>query len=475
MSPSPHSADSADDSSPEPARSAADNAAYALPTRWHRRVLTLAFPIVLANLTQPLLSAVDTAVAGHLDGAAYLGGVALGGLFFSFVFWGFGFLRMGTTGLVAQAFGAQDHAGLRSNVVRALLLAFAIGAAVLALQTPLIRYALAALGGSDAVRENAAAYCHARIWAAPLALANYVVLGFLLGAQRVRLALITQVFINAVNIVAVLLYVYVFDWGVAGMGAATATADACGFVLGAFILWQLRPRGLPALDAASLLDTAALKRLIAINRDIFIRTLCLLAAFGWFAHVGAQEGDATLAANALLLNFQTFMAFGLDGFAHAAEALVGAALGARNRDAFQKAVKVTLWWSVLGALGFSLVYWGAGVWIIERLTDQALVRAAAERYLPWAALSPVISVWGFLLDGVFIGATQTRELMKSMAMSFAVFMSASWLLAGPLGNHGLWLALTIFMAARGVTLAAYLPRLSTRFGEMRSQNLPAAT
>nr|WP_206999803.1 MATE family efflux transporter [Trinickia mobilis] len=446
-----------------------------LPTRWHRRVLTLAFPIVLANLTQPLLSAVDTAVAGHLNGAAYLGGVALGGLFFSFVFWGFGFLRMGTTGLVAQAFGAQDHAGVRSNVVRALLLAFAIGAVVLALQTPLVRYALAALGGSDAVRQNAAAYCHARIWAAPLALANYVVLGYLLGAQRVRLALITQVFINAVNIVAVLLYVYTFDWDVAGMGAATATADACGFVLGAFILWQLRPRGLPALDAASLMDTAALKRLVAINRDIFIRTLCLLAAFGWFAHVGAQEGDATLAANALLLNFQTFMAFGLDGFAHAAEALVGAALGARNRNAFRQAVKVTLLWSVLGALAFSLVYWSAGVWIIERLTDQALVRAAAERYLPWAALSPVISVWGFLLDGVFIGATQTRELMKSMAISFAVFMCASWLLAGPLGNHGLWLALTIFMAARGLALGAYLPRLSAGFGDGRGRRLPAAT
>jgi multidrug resistance protein, MATE family len=441
----------------------------------HRRVLALAFPIVLANLTQPILGAVDTAVAGHLDGAQYLGGVALGGLFFNFVFWGFGFLRMGTTGLVAQAHGAGDAAVIRLNLLRALIVAFALGAAVLALQVPLLSLALSALGGSDAVRTTALAYSHARIWSAPFALANYVVLGYLLGAQRVRLALITQVFINAVNIVAVLLYVYAFDWGVAGMGAATATADACGFVLGAFILWQLRPRGLPALSAASLMDTAALKRLVAINRDIFIRTLCLLASFGWFAHVGAREGDATLAANALLLNFQTFMAFGLDGFAHAAEALVGAALGARNRGAFRQAVKVTLLWSVLGALAFSLVYWGVGVWIIERLTDQALVRTAAERYLPWAALSPVISVWGFLLDGVFIGATQTRELMKSMAISFAVFMIASWLLAGALGNHGLWLALTIFMAARGLTLAAYLPRLAASFGGSRAQSLPAAT
>ncbi|RDK01295.1 MATE family efflux transporter [Paraburkholderia lacunae] len=436
---------------------AATPAVAALPVRWHRRVLALAFPIVLANLTQPILGAVDTAVAGHLNGASYLGGVALGGLFFNFVFWGFGFLRMGTTGLVAQAHGADDQTGLRNNIVRALLLAAAIGAMVLLLQAPLIGYALRVLGGSDAVQRHAQIYCHARIWAAPLALANYVVLGWLLGTQQVRLALLSQVFINSVNIAAVLLYVYVFDWGVAGIGAATATADALGFVLGAALLWHGRPRGLPALNRAALFDAAALKRLVALNRDIFVRTLCLLASFGWFAHLGAQQGDATLAANALLLNFQTFMAYGLDGFAHAAEALVGAAIGARDRHAFRQAVKVTALWSALGAVGFSLVYWGAGTWIVECLTDQATVRATAETYLPWAALSPVISVWGFLLDGVFIGATRTRELMVSMVLSFAMFAAASWALMTLYGNHGLWAALLIFMAARGATLARFLP------------------
>jgi len=431
-----------------------------LPVRWHRRVLTLAFPIVLANLTQPILGAVDTAVAGHLTDASYLGGVAIGGLFFNFVFWGFGFLRMGTTGLVAQAHGAGNRDELRNSVVRALLLAAAIGAFVLVVQQPLIGYALRLLGGSDAVQRHAGIYCHARIWAAPLALGNYVVLGWLLGTQRVRLALLSQVFINSVNIVAVLLYVYAFDWGVAGIGAATATADALGFVLGLALLWHGRPRGLPALNRATLFDAAALKRLVALNRDIFVRTLCLLASFGWFAHLGARQGDATLAANALLLNFQTFMAYGLDGFAHAAEALVGAAIGARDRHAFRQAVKVTALWSALGALGFAFVYWGAGAWIIEKLTDQAAVRAAAETYLPWAALSPVISVWGFLFDGVFIGATRTRELMVSMVMSLAVFVAASSPLLALHGNHGLWAALLMFMAARGVTLARYLPRVA---------------
>ncbi|WP_429296601.1 MATE family efflux transporter [Paraburkholderia atlantica] len=434
--------------------------APALPVRWHRRVLGLAFPIVLANLTQPILGAVDTAVAGHLDSASYLGGVALGGLFFNFVFWGFGFLRMGTTGLVAQAHGAGHGDELRNSVVRALLMAAAIGALVLLVQQPLIDYALRAIGGSDAVQRHAQVYCHARIWAAPLALGNYVVLGWLLGTQRVRLALLSQVFINSVNIVAVVLYVYAFHWGVAGIGAATATADALGFALGLALLWHGRPRGLPALNRAALFDAAALKRLVVLNRDIFVRTLCLLSSFGWFAHLGARQGDATLAANALLLNFQTFMAYGLDGFAHAAEALVGAAIGARDRHAFAQAVKITALWSALGALAFSFVYWGAGAWIIERLTDQAAVRAAAETYLPWAALSPVISVWGFLLDGVFIGATRTRELMMAMVVSLAVFVAASSTLLAWHGNHGLWIALLIFMATRGVTLARYLPGMS---------------
>lgn len=434
-----------------------------LPARrgWHRRVLTLAFPIVLANLTQPILGAVDTAVAGHLGSAADLGGVALGGLFFNFVFWGFGFLRMSTTGLVAQAFGAGDRTALRASVVRALTLAFAIGTVILLVQTPLIRYALAAIGASAEVQHIARMYCHARIGSAPFALANYVVLGYLLGTQRVRIALVAQLCINFANVIAVLLYVYGFGWGVAGIGAATATADALGFMFGAVVLWHLRPRGLTPFRVGAVLEPAALKRLITINRDIFLRTMCLLGSFGWFAHVGAKQGDAILAANALLLNFQTFMAYGLDGFAHAAEALVGAAIGAYDRVAFRQAVKVNLLWSVLGALGFSLAYWGAGDWIIEQLTDQATVRAAAERFLPWAALSPLVSVWGFLLDGVFIGATRTHELMRSMAISLVVFLAASWVLTGPFGNHGLWAALLIFMAARGLTLSPLLPRIAS--------------
>ncbi len=343
--------------------SSAIPAAPGRPAQWHRRVLALAFPIVLANLTQPLLSAVDTAVAGHLPGPAYLGGVALGGVFFNFVFWGFGFLRMGTTGLVAQAHGAGDARALRANVVRALLLALGIGLALLVLQVPAIRITLALLGASEAVTRMAEIYCHARIWSAPFALANYVVLGTLLGRQQVRLALLLQVFINLVNMVAVLGLVLGAGMGVGGIGAATAAADILGFVLGMALLWLLRwdgMRGLPPMTRAELLARDAWRRLMGLNADIFLHTACLLAAFGWFAHAGAQQGDVILAANALLLNFLTFMAYGLDGFAHAAEALVGAALGARDGRALRSAIRVSTLWSVLGAALFSLVYAVAG-------------------------------------------------------------------------------------------------------------------
>ena len=400
----------------------APSVAPASPARWHRRVLTLAFPIVLANLTQPILSAVDTAVAGHLPGPEYIGGVALGGVFFNFVFWGFGFLRMGTTGLVSQAHGAGDTQALRASVVRALLLAFAIGAVLLVLQVPAIRITLALLGASESVTRMAEVYCHTRIWSAPFALANYVVLGTLLGRQQVRRALLLQVFINTVNMLAVLTLVLGARMGVGGIGAATALADIAGFGLGMLLLWLQRPTGLPPLTRAELLARNAWRRLMGLNTDIFLRTLCLLAAFGWFAHAGAKQGDVVLAANALLLNFLTFMAYGLDGFAHAAVALVGAG-------------------------------------IIGMLTDQAAVREAARHYLVWAALLPIVSVWGFQFDGVFIGATRTRELLVTMAVAAAAFLGLSVTLQPLWGNHGLWLSMLGFMALRGLMLGVLLPRV----------------
>jgi MATE family multidrug resistance protein len=426
----------------------------------HRALLALAVPIVLANLTQPVLSAVDTAVAGHLPGPAALGGVALGGLFFNFVVWGFGFLRMGTTGFVAQAEGARDWTGLRATLLRAVALAAGLGAVLLLLRAPLIAFALDLLGGSAAVRDQAAQYCQARIWSAPAALGNYVVLGYLLGRRRVRLGLLLQIMINLVNMALALLFVFGFGWGVTGIGAATAGADWAGLGLGAVLLWRLRHRSLPPVDWRQILERRAVARLLAVNRDIFIRTLCLVASFGWFAHLGAGLGDEILAANALLLNFQTFMAFGLDGFAHAAEALVGAAIGARDGVALKAAIRLSLGWAFGCAALFSLFYLLFGTSIIALLTDQPAIRATAALYLPWAVISPFISVWGFQLDGVYIGATRTRALRDSMAFAALGFLGATILLEPHFGNHGLWASLMILMTLRGVTLGRWLGRIA---------------
>jgi MATE family multidrug resistance protein len=425
-------------------------------TTGHRRLLALAVPIVLANLTQPILSAVDTAVAGHLPEPAVLGGVALGGLFFNFVLWGFGFLRMGTTGFVAQAAGAGDWSGLRATLLRALVLAAAIGVGLLLLREPLIAFALDLLGGSAAVHDNADRYCQARIWSAPATLGNYVVLGYLLGRQRVRLGLLLQIFINLVNMALALLFVFGFGWGVAGIGGATAGADWAGLVLGAGLLWLLRHRALPAVQWREVLARGALFRLLLVNGDIFVRTLCLVASFGWFAKSGARLGDTILAANALLLNFQTFMAFGLDGFAHAAETLVGTAIGARDPAALHRAIRLSLGWAFGCAAVFSLTYLLLGPAIIAILTDQPPIREAAARYLPWAVLSPVISVWGFQLDGVYIGATRTRALRDSMVLSALGFVLATLVLEPIFGNHGLWASLMILMILRGITLGRRL-------------------
>lgn len=426
---------------------------------WHRKVLGLSVPIVLANLSQPILSAVDTAIAGHMVDVAMLGGVALGGLFFSFVFWGFGFLRMSTTGLVAQAFGAASGESLRAIVLRALALAGAIGLVLLVIRLPLIALVVTLLGGSPAVQTNAVLYCSARIWSAPLVLANFVVLGYLLGAQHARLALLVQLVVNLVNLLAVLIYVYVFHWGIAGIGAATASADATGFVLGLVLLGWLRPRGLPRVQWRAVFDGKAIRHVIGINRDIFVRTACLLASFGWFAHAGAKLGDTVLAANALLLNFQWFMAYALDGFANAAEALVGAALGARDRHALRQAIVVTLIWTGAGAALFSLCYVAIGPWIIDRLTDQPAVRETARIFLWWAAASPLLSAWSFALDGMFIGATRTRDMMVSMALAMIVFIVVALVLQPLFGNHGLWAALMVFMLARAATLGVRVPQL----------------
>jgi multidrug resistance protein, MATE family len=423
---------------------------------WYRRVFLLAIPLILSNLTQPLLSMVDTILSGHLPSPAALGGVAVGGIFFNSIYWTFGFLRMATTGLVAQSHGAGDQDQLMHHFGRALLTAGLIGALLLAVQRPLISAALALLGASSEVHRNALLYCSIRIWSAPAALANYTILGYLLGRQRARTALLLQAAINLVNMAVALALVLWRHWGVAGIATATMTAEWTGCILGLAIMLASGARA-SHLRWSELVDGGSLRRLFALNRDILLRTLSLVAAYAWFTRTGARSGNAILAANAVLINFLWIAGYGLDGFANATEALVGEAIGAGRVADFRAVLKASSVSAFTVSAALSLLYLLFGRNLIAVFTNQEAVRSLAVQYLPWLIVLPLVAVWSFLLDGVYIGATRAQELRDSMLISLLGYLALAIVLTARFGNHGLWCAMLAFMALRAITLALRLP------------------
>ncbi len=427
---------------------------------WHRRVWRIAGPIMLSNVSTPLIGIVDTAVVGHLEHAYYMGAVAIGSVIFSFLFWGFGFLRMGTTGLTAQAKGAADHDRVRATLLRALALGAVIGVGLVLLRVPISGVSFALFDASADVERHAADYLDIRIWGAPAALANYVVFGWLVGLGRTGLLFALQLVLNGTNVLLDLIFVVGFGWGVPGVAAASLIAEIVAMVAGIAVVLSIA-RGMPGRwDLARLWDPAAIRRLLAVNRDIFIRTLCLVGAFAYFKARGAELGDIILAANAVLLNLFLFLGFALDGYAFAAETLTGERAGAEDNRGFRLAVRVSSIWAVATSVVFTLVYALAGPLLIDAMTDIDAVRAAARLYLPWAAAMPILAVWCFQMDGVFVGATWSASMRNTMIVSTVIYLMAVWAAVPYLGNHGLWLALAIFMTARGVTMAAVYPGLA---------------
>ncbi len=431
---------------------------------WHRRVWRIAGPAMLANMSVPLLGMVDTAVMGHLPEPYYIGAVAVGALIFSYIYWGFNFLRMGTTGFTAQAYGSGDADEVRATLARALLLALAIGAAVLALQRPIIAAALAIIDASPEVEGLAGAYYDIRVWAVPVALVNAVAMGWFIGMHDTRPVLFLQLFMNGINIVLDLVFVVGLGWGVEGVALASLIAEyAAGALALALVLGRLARVG-GGWRRRRLLDWAALRRTLGVNRDIFVRTLCVLTAFAYFTAKGAGMGDLTLAVNAVLMNFFALTAFGLDGLAFAAEALVGAAVGAGDRGALRRAVRVSSAWALAVAALFTVLYALGGALVVALITDLPEIRALTRDFLPWAVALPLVSVWGFQLDGIFIGATRGREMRNMMILSLLAYLGVSAVLIPALGNHGLWLSLLFFMAMRGLTLAFCYPGLERAVG-----------
>ena len=438
------------------------------PGGWSRRVWRLAGPLILANITIPLLGAVDTAVVGHLDQVYYLGAVAVGSLIFNFLYWGFGFLRMGTTGFAAQAHGADDTAEMVATLWRAMVIAVLIGVGLLIIQGLVIAGAMAVMEASPEVDAHTRAYFNIRIWSAPAALANYVVLGWFLGMQNARAGLIIQLAINLINIILDLVFVVGMGMAVEGVAIATVIAEYAGLGLGALMVYRaLGKLGGNAIDWRRVLDPSRMRHMITVNRDIFLRTLCLITAFAYLTIQGARMGDVILAANAVLLNMVTFMAYALDGFANAAQALVGRAVGEKSRADYRGVVRASTVWALGFAVVFSLVYAASGSLIIDGLTTLPEVRVAARDVLPWMIVAPLVSVWGYQLDGIFIGAMFSREMRNAMILSLIVYLIAVEVFRPLYGNHGIWLGFTLFMVARGLTLGYYFPRIERGIEETR--------
>ncbi|AWI77778.1 MATE family efflux transporter [Parazoarcus communis] len=414
---------------------------------------------MLSNASTPLIGVVDTAIVGRIPDPAYIAAVALGALVFTFVFWGFGFLRMGTTGLTAQALGSGDTEELVAGLGRALLIAAVVGAALVGLQWPIREIAFALLEASDRTEGLARSYFDIRIWAAPATLANYALLGWFIGLGRTDIGLVLQLVLNIVNIALDAFFVLGLGLDVRGVALGTLFAEYFAALVGLAIAVRYMRRHGAQLRFGNLLVTERLKRTLAVNRDIMIRSLALIFVFVWFMAQGARYGDVTLAANAVLMQFVSISAYFLDGLAFAAEALVGRALGARDRAGFRAAVRVSTLWAVFVALLVSSVYFVAGPWVVDALTTDPETRAAARIYLPWAALAPLAGVLAFQLDGIFIGATRSIEMRNAMLFSTAVFVLAWWLLQ-PWGNHGLWAALYVNYVARTFSLGWYFPALA---------------
>ncbi len=423
------------------------------------QVLAIAVPIILANVTTPLIGLVDTAVLGQLGDPHYIGGVAIGAMLFSLLYWAFAFLRMGTTGLTAQAEGGGDFSEVTATLMRALLIAVVAGALLIATQVPVSAIAFSFISGSEAVEASAAEYFSIRIWAAPAALANFAFLGWFIGMSRAPTAFVLQLLLNGLNAILDAWFVLGLGLGVKGVAYGTIIAEVVAAAVGLWVALRLiRSRGI-VFDKARIMNRAALRRMLAINRDIMIRTVSVLFAFSWFTAKSAEAGDVALAANAILINLTHTAAYFLDGFAFAAETLAGQAIGAQRYSRFKDAVRLSTIWAVIFSVFATLAFWFGGGYLIDFLTVNEEVRATARLYLGWAAIVPVAGVMAYQFDGIFIGATRTADMRNMMLLSLAVFM-VMWALLTPIfGNHGLWAAMVIFLSLRALTLGARYPAL----------------
>lgn len=417
----------------------------------HKEIWALAWPMILCNITVPLVGLVDTAVIGHLADSKHLGAVAVGSMLFSILYWSFGFLRMGTTGLTAQSVGAENPNQNRTLLAQSLIIGCVIGITIILLQDPIIRFALHWIAAEPEVSEEAYAYAAIRVYGAPAVLCNFALLGWFVGNQNTKIPLLLLTTTNVLNIIMDIIAVYLFGMFADGVALATVIAEYGSLALGLFLCRTILKRIGGELILATLQKWHHYSALFSVNRYLFVRTLSLLFAFAFFTAQGARQGTDILSANAVLLNFLLIISNGLDGFAHATEALAGKRIGKRDLSGFFVLTKAATLWSLITAMLFTLFFYIAGELIIQLLTSIPAVQQEAIRYLPWLILLPLVGVWSFLLDGIFIGTTQVKAMQNTMLFSvFCIFLPLWWLLR-PWDNHGLWIAFLALFAARGLS------------------------
>jgi MATE family multidrug resistance protein len=426
----------------------------------HARVWRIAGPIVLSNATVPLLGAVDTGVVGQMGAAAPIGAVGLGAVILTTLYWVFGFLRMGTSGLAAQAHGAGDGAERTAVLLRALIVGLGAGLVLILLQLALFAGAFSIAPASAEVEGLARQYLAIRIWGAPATIALYAVTGWLIAVERTRAVFALQVWINGLNITLDLWFVLGLGWGVPGVAWATLIAEWTGLLVG---LWFCRDAFGAALARAwaRIGDRVALVRMVAVNRDIMIRSVVLQACFTAFVFLGARFGDVTLAANQVLLQFLGILSYALDGFAFAAETLVGQAIGARAVGEVRQAIRLSLIWTAAGGMALGLAFLIAGPWLIDLMATDPAVRLEARAHLPWIAAAPFFGALAWAYDGIYIGARLTAEMRRLMLISAAAYVLALAVLL-PFGNHGLWAALMVLFAARSLLMHWRSPRVAAQ-------------
>lgn len=415
----------------------------------NKEILWLAIPNILSNISVPLLSTVDTILMGRFS-ALHLGAIGLGSMIFNFIYWNFGFLRMGTTGITAQAFGAKENKQIIATLGRALLIAMLLALIVLLFQSPFLSLGKLLLSVSEAQSPLVDDYYQVRIWAAPATLALYALMGWFFGMQNAIYPLILTIFINLINIGGNFLFVYGFNMEVDGIALATVIAQYAGLLLGIGLLFYRYRYLFKELSTKALSQIHQLQSFLLINRDIFIRTVCLTFAFGFFYSQSSSAGDTILAVNVILLQFVNWMSYAVDGFAFASESLVGKYAGAKDQPGLKRAILYSFAWGMVMALLFSLVYALYDEELVALFTDKVDLQIASAPFLFWMILFPIISTPCYIWDGIFIGLTASRAMRNTMLLALGSYFIFHYWLFPIYGNHGLWGAFLIFMALRGL-------------------------